>query len=73
MVSYKNIFNCHFFFSIVIALNGISFSFSYSLFDFQVPSMYNRQLRNTNNEKLTLQLIPHVTTLNSSFRFIEIS
>ena len=33
--------------------------------------MHDRQLRN--NAKLILHLIPYVTKLNSSFRFIEIS
>ena len=72
--SYKSISNCHFFslyIAYVITLKDISFSFTYSLFDVRVPRMHNRQLRN--NAKLILHLIPYVTTLNSSFRFIEIS
>ena len=54
----------------LITLSDVSFSFSYSLFDFRLPRIHNRQFRN--NAKLILHLISYVTTLNSSIRFIEL-
>ena len=71
MIFTYRIFLIVIFFTIIIALNDISFSFSYSLIDFRLPRMHNRQLRN--NAKLILRLIPYVVMLDSSFCFIEIS
>ena len=60
-----------FLFTIVVALNNISFSFSYASFGFQLTCMHNRQFHN--KAKLILHLILYVMPLNSSFRFIDIS
>ena len=68
--TYKNIFNCHFF-HYYYSIKRYFIQFSYSLIDFRLPRMHNRQLRN--NAKLILRLIPYVVMLDSSFCFIEIS